>query len=651
MFRSGLGRPRPPRRLRPLWPWARRRALGLALTAATLGLGVLATAAGTAGCYATGDGTAPPEDRFYYPTGLLVSPGGHVLYVANSDFDLQFNGGTLQSYDLTQIRRHAALLVDDPGAPELAPILGVSDPARRCRDRDARSSPELPWQVQTLGRNCAPPVDSRLYRRDSVTIGAFATDLQMSVAGSADACRELRASCGAPRGTSTGARTLPATRRLFVPIRGNASLTWVDIVADEPDAPAVAARPDGAPQITDTVDTYTPFRIDCGVRGGAEGTDCDAAHVVGRVSDPGNSRGLTLPGEPFGQAQTRDGTALLLTHQSETRTSLFRTGLNVAGDVEGPPSLQFLVEQVVIGGNGIAAIPQDPLAFPPCSGPGGTGPCAPETLHPAFLQTSRTTPEVTLLRYYADEGGGQSSSLLRPFLVREAAFPVNANPGGQDSRSILVDPTPRIACELAIPPAGGARTEADVDEDRVRCARRPARVFIANRTPASLLMGQVGDASLRPDGSYDPTRLTLFKSIPLTAGPSRLYLAPVIDASGFYALRLFAVCFDSNSIFVLDPDTGALENIIRVGPGPYAMSFDPFSLYDILDKRQRRELADPAVGTSVRPYRFAYVASFTQSYVQVIDLDNTHVTPSGDRTFETVVFTLGRPQLPKGGTR
>ena len=44
-------------------------------------------------------------------------------------------------------------------------------------------------------------------------------------------------------------------------------------------------------------------------------------------------------------------------------------------------------------------------------------------------------------------------------------------------------------------------------------------------------------------------------------------------------------------------------------------------------------------------YRFAYVASFTNSYVQVIDLDDSQPDKS---TFETVVYTLGTPIVPVG---
>src|SRR5689334_12436341 len=84
--------------------------------------------AGSGACYDTGDGSAPPSDRFYYPVGLQVSHGGTVLYAANSDFDLQYNGGTLQAYDLRLIRQHALLTIANPADPALLPVL-VRPPA------------------------------------------------------------------------------------------------------------------------------------------------------------------------------------------------------------------------------------------------------------------------------------------------------------------------------------------------------------------------------------------------------------------------------------------------------------------------------------------------------------------------------------------
>jgi hypothetical protein len=545
-------------------------------------------------CYSAGDGTDPPNKDFYFPVGLGVSRGGNVLYVVNADFDLQWNGGTLQAYDLHLIRRHATIFAGgDPTNPDASSLEGL--PQRPgCPDVPPRNGTS-----KKVGDTCAPPVDSKRYVRDSAIIGAFATDLQLS----------------------------PSGNRMFVPVRGDASLTWADVEPDDPDV---------APP-TDPAARYAPFSIDCGIR---SSNRCDLAHHAGNnAQEPGNTRGLTMPGEPFGMAQNDDGSAIVVTHQTDTKTSLFTTGLDAKGQRLSAPALQFVVDGLVVGGNGVTAIPHDKDAFP-----GGVG--APR---PAFLQTSRNNPELALLRYYSDEGSTTpSSALVRPFLVKEAAFSLTANAGGSDSRGIITDPTPRIVCKSRVAPADpGARpprTQDDVDRDLVECARLPARVFFANRSPSSMILGEVGESAVGADGSFDADKLTIFGNLPLAAGPSRLYLAPIVDADGNYALRVFIVCFDSATIFVYDPEAGAVENIIRVGAGPFAIAFDPFNLEDVALRHQvPKDAREPNL--DLRRYRYAYVASFTNSFVQVIDLDDGRTDKS---TFETVVFQLGQPTPPKG---
>src|SRR3954463_14592485 len=81
-----------------------------------------------AGCYSTGEGPEPVANALYFPVGILPSPGGKALYVVNSDFDLQFNGGTVEAYTLEGIREILRPLwapepTDDPSDPcfELGP--------------------------------------------------------------------------------------------------------------------------------------------------------------------------------------------------------------------------------------------------------------------------------------------------------------------------------------------------------------------------------------------------------------------------------------------------------------------------------------------------------------------------------------------------
>jgi hypothetical protein len=278
----------------------------------------------------------------------------------------------------------------------------------------------------------------------------------------------------------------------------------------------------------------------------------------------------------------------------------------------------------------------------PCEWVNDQAPC----VRPAFLQTTRSAAELDLLRYYDDFG----SSLHRPFLVKEAAYALTANAGGTDSRGIVIDPTPRLACK-GRPPEAGESLEAHL----ARCAQLPARVFFASRTPPSLVVGEIGEPSASGDGTYDPDRLVIRGNVPLSFGPSKVYLAPIVDRTGHYALRVFIVCFDSAQIFVYDPDAAVVENVISVGPGPFAMAFDPFDWGQVFGQGppalvQDDSRYDPSL--NLKRYRFAYVASFTQSFVQVLDLDDSiHLDdsiPNGSTTFETVVFTLGKPTSPKG---
>jgi hypothetical protein len=570
-------------------------------------------------CYPSGGGgTDPPTNTFYFPVGLAVSAGGNALYAVNSDFDLQWNGGTLQSYDLFAIRRDAAHLVQAQldGGSTVSSMFGQSlvEPymTGQCLTGQPASdgggafpSPALvtnPGGHIPPGEACAPAVNSIGYVTSSAIIGAFATDLQLQ--------------------TVNGA----VGHRLFMPVRGNATLTFADVGVDDPGVTPARDAPGAAPGAP--LESF--FTLQCG-----QGSDdrCDATHLVGdNGSVLGDTRHETLPGEPYGMAQSPDGTAIAMTHQIVTQASLLLAGEpspTPSPALTGtPPTMQFVLDNVVGGGSGIAAIPHDPKAFPPpCETVGDVGPC----VRPAFLETSTVAAELDLLRFYDDDG----SSLHRPFLVKEAAFTFSTNFGGTASYGIAIDPTLRTACKAI----------ATTDAEKTACGELPARLFFANRTPASLVIGQIGGPSPSGDGSFDPDLLQLNGNLPLPDGPSRVYLAPIVNLAGNFELRVFVVNADSGTLSIYDPNQPnnlALVDTINVGPTPAAMGFDPFTLDEVAthaavgpDLRQ-----DPALG--LKKYRFAYVASFRQSYVQVIDLDQSQPT------YEQVVFTLGRPTNPKG---
>ena len=579
----------------------------LLLRAARVALGAAVFAAATPACYTAGGGTAPPTKSFYFPTGLAVSAGGSVLYAVNSDFDLQWNGGTLQSYDLFQIRQDTASLIQanlsgsatpPPGVPFLDPWQG------QCPGYPHAPTNDLSGIGVPLGESCAPPVDSTQYVRDTAIIGAFATDLQLSsIAGT----------------------------RLFAPVSGNATVTWADVGLDDGTT---------APPLGSDSSSYPPFALGCGKDSSGR---CDSDHQTGNdATSYKNSRNATMPGEPFGLAQSQDGTALAVTSETDTKTSLLTSGLPGSNPISPDPTMQFVLEGLPNGGVGITSVPHDPLAGRRCEDVGDVYPC----VRQAFLQTSRDSAEIDLLRYYDDDGtctagpcGGSTPTQYRPFLERERAWQITANSSGADSRGVVIDPSARIRCEA---------TPGLTPEEMTQCAQLPAQVYIANRAPATVVVGSMGQAPA--DGStYDPDALSFLGNVSLNDGPSKLFLAPTVDQNGNYDLKLFVVCYDSNEIFVYDvddlqvPEGAAPELIIPTGSGPYALAFDPFSFDDAalgapvpIDSRQPPALA-------LKRYRFAYIASFTHSYVQVIDLDAT-----SPETYGNVVFTLGKPVPPKG---
>jgi hypothetical protein len=630
-------------------------------------------------CYSTGNGTAPPGNQMYYPVGLAVSAGGNVLYVANSDFDLQYNGGTVQSYDLKAIRNDTVRLLlgiytdappFDAGALDAAAI----DPEAGAPNPGGTDAGPLPFTARTdagcpftqlyppptnpndpggwnnepgrlpIGQACAPPMNSEAYFKDDVVIGAFATTAQFS-------------------NFAVPPQPPNASDRLFVPVRGDATLTWMDVVDDVAYDNYDKKHPNG-PNPGDNIDTYPPFHLGCNRDSTGR---CDVIHHAGQLTDPGNTRQLTLPGEPFAMAVSDDGTAIAVTHQAEGDTSLFLSGV----DQPAPnfaTSLQFYVDNLPLGGDGIVAIPHD-QALPNLS-PGNPNP-----LRPAFLQTSNLSAEIDLLRYYSDEGyqsllpvdgGGAGladaglairvgSSNLRPFLVKERAYNAAIEPNDTNSRGIAIDPTPRIACEQGVLAAGGTVESPDY----VTCAETPSRVFIASRSPASLLIGSIGAFS-EEGGVYDPDALTLYESKSLSAGPSNVYVAPIVDATGHYSVRVFVVCFDSQTIAIYNPETDIVENVVETGPGPFGMAFDPFSWVDVathaavpFDARMPYTIlssTNPSLNgqKALRTYRFGYVTSFTDSYVQVMDLDQSFQDDRlfGVSAFETMVYSLGLPIQP-----
>jgi hypothetical protein len=515
-----------------------------------------------AGCYDPGAGNEPPLREFYFPVGVAISPGATRLYVVNSDFDLQYNGGSLQSLDLERIRAlvprrcssdadcGAEARCDLEDTRWCVPSSGdhAGKPCGAFGEKSAASRLLAPGRCGYVSLNDPQDKGTSLVK-DAVGVSAFATDVIYR-----------------PRPSGPGGR-------LFVPARGDATLHYIETI--------------------DETEASVPFELDCGQRGNSG--DCNDAHRVGDDPDEENTRGLRLPSEPFGVAATPDAAAVVLTHQTEGAASLFVNDEAAWGDgvtsFGQGPKLEFVVSGMPRRPIGIAAIPEPAIV-------------AAQSIdyQPGFLVTFRDAAEVHLLRFFDDARAAPE----RPFLQDVGVVGIGANSIGVDSRGIAIDGSKRVACERAC----GAGSDCLSD-----CAGIPLGVYVANRTPATLLIGQTRTNASKTSSDDLPQ---FYTTRPVTFGPSRVIAGELIDKSGARVPRIFLICFDSRKIVIFDPVLQRVEDWIETGRGPHSLALD--------------------IGPD---YAYGYIGHFTDSYIGVVDLDQRH------ETFGTIVLTVGKPTAPR----
>ncbi len=557
---------------------------------------------GLAGCFSSAEGPEPPADGFYFPTSVAASPGGNALYVINSNFDLQYTAGTVQALDLPKLREAVPKLwcrLDAAGAPTPPECAGYEPfdcNAFGLEERDERDRLLYPGRCGPIDVN-EPRGEGRLsILRASVPLGAFASDAVV-----------MKAPCQSPAGSGD------ASARLAVVVRGDPSLTWVDIDDDRTQASHERTCP-GQPFEA----REQGFRLECGQSGGLDGR-CGVSHLAGK--DPNeNTRALTLPSEPFAIAPSEASDALAVTHQAGGLVSLFVHGWPGAAPASrcglakspGRPELAFVLGGLPGRATSVAALPVprlvrefDDVAY-----------------RPTFLVAYRDVPQVDRLLYFDD----CASSPDRPFLGYGGSTSIGLSASGFDSRGIAVDPRARQAAEAAC--AAGDR------ECLSRAAAVPVKVYVASRTPSSLLVGET-TTDLTAAGTGDLVRF--YDLVSLSSGVSGVQMGTIIDREGRRRPRAFVTCFDSRFIYVYDPERNAVEGIVRTGRGPNALAFDP-GLDDDSGVDFSPQAADPAAATRA----FAYLAHFTDSYVGIIDLNQQH-----EATYLTMVATVGAPRPPR----
>jgi hypothetical protein len=499
------------------------------------------------GCFGPGEGVEVPQDQIYFPVGLALSkdagadPGPDYLFVVSSDFDLQYNAGSIQSYDLNElVDAMPRRCTEDGDCVDAAKpfcqrggMCAASEEESPCPKEERSDADRLLFP----GR-CAPIT---LPTADSVKIGAFATDAII---------RE--------RPADTSASGSP--QRLFVPVRGDSTLHWLDVGADG--------------------------RLDCGQS--SDGT-CNDQHRVGDKASE-NSRGITLNPEPFALDADVRGDTIVVTNQTSGTATLFT---NDAWDSNGPKlAFELPFSPSSLRPMGIAAVPQ-PLAEISAAQAASLPP-PPDT----FMMTFRNSPQVRVFSYAPDTSDDQNDP--RPFLVDAGKVGIDANSVGSDSRGIAIDDSALRAAER--------RCAGDVDCEKA-AALVPLDVYVANRSPSSLLIGRTS-----PPYQYP----YFYQTVPLTTGPSRVIVGQVkTPGTDHTETRVFVACFESRRVFVYDPQRSRVETEILTGRGPHALALDT-----------ERGLL--------------YVGHFTDSYVGVYSLDL-----ASPATYGTMLGTLGQPKEPR----
>lgn len=538
-------------------------------------------------CADAGRGVDPARGQIYFPVGLAVDAAAEYLVVIGSDFDLQFNQGTVQSLSLERIRQLARVPCtsdDECGSAQhcdRAPTAeNRSAPSYFCVDDagDLAGQPcgalgeNTSWAKVTVPGRCAPvslvapPDGGPSLLRDAVGISAFATG-------------------GVLRADPTGS----GASRLFIPVRGDSTLHWADLEQGR----FLCGQP-----------------ADAGAAGAP--SRCDDAHKVSLApgwiqeiqpvpddDDPDQTiEPLEVAPEPFDLAATADGRVLVMTHQLNGQVSTF------ANDWLGPP---VLVDRLTLD----TGLPMGVAAVPP--------PSASElwpSLVPTFLIGARSEARVQMVAFLGDGILGDAATdptaavplveKARPSLEPIASAPLRVNSSGLDSRGVTIDDLRRRDAMAAC--------AADDSACLKRAVAVPLDVYIANRSPNSLLVGTI-EARVGELGSDGVP--SFHDTIPLTSGPSRVFLGQVRTPAGELERRVFVTCFDSALIYVYDPARRKVEAEIHTGRGPHAIAFDPQA-------------------------PLAYVAHFTDSYVGVVSLDQTHPA-----TYGAMLASIGLPTPPR----
>lgn len=494
-----------------------------ACLAGALVLGALTSGA----CSLHQAGVTPPDNRVFFPSGGIVDPDGSFLYVVNSNSDLRYNAGTVVAVDLARVSVDAQGM-DAQGQPwprcppDPRYVPPASAPHACCHD--VLDETVLNCDDQTL-----------IVRERTVRIGSFAGTpvIQKFVVANPD-FDPSHPNSSVPRTIEMG-----SNRRMFVPVRGDTSITMINLVR----GPASIDTPMIAPELYCTGRRRNPNPP---VGEGAQPVQptfarCEDTWRITRQNDPledpnvvsiPDSDVVRLPDEPYTLA-VDDLAHLLYVGHLRGFVSLIDLGI---GDSLKPqvPNL----------------LDRNPNVLPgDANGSQGV--------------TSLTIRDAT------NSNCGKEVFASSRFRAVASSFVVYGLNGAR------CDPATTSAESnegLVIVPTGGTFSTGLAGSDtRGIQFVAPDRVFLLQRNPPALV--GIETASQAP-----------LSTMEVCQGPTNL--AQPMKSDGrtplFGIPLLFITCFDSGEVYIVDPAVPQIRSIIRIGRQPISTIFDstdPFHAY------------------------------------------------------------------------
>lgn len=556
--------------------------------------------------------------QFYYPTGLAMDPSGEALYLSNGNADLRYAGGTVQSVDLRAFECMLDYTRDgtrgDGCDPYLFCAMDYASSGFRTKPAGcdaARLDGDFPAANQKrLGKQalCRPDLldtqviecDEQLLISSAVRVGNFAGTLVLQ-----EGPVTANPSCaGEDQVAGPHGQVLCRgdQRRLWVAVRGDPSVTFVDVGKD-PQAPANALSCDDHSGTAGSPVSCVNQRITVrDFHDGEPGAKC--------ATD--SSKCVNMPFEPFGLKL--DQGVLPGTCQDGASCVAGATCADGSACPVGDPYSRLLVSYLA---NGEVALidsdlthdprstheqqPTQPVVLDVKSGffsADATGrrsafalaPRIPGDPHSYWYVTSSVNPTVALFRI------SDSGLILPAGKVTLGGGPYYS---GSDVRDLVFDPC---------------------TEDDPGC-----RAFIVNDDPPSVFtldtrVDPVGGTPGSPAGLPENQVASI---VDTCQGPANLAFRRIDLGSGYTASRIYAVCFDGNQLAVIDPDQERVVGNTLIGRGPSAIAFN----------------FGPDVKAQPQHLR-AYVTDYLDMNIAVIDLD------PGSPTENHVIARIGLTEPP-----